>query len=455
MSLEITSTPPMPQITPSQAAADQLQSQGDVQSNPFASLLAGLDAVQQPQISAMTETQVPSTAKPPMMPLDDLTSEGNVVAIDTLKAFMGPAFNSRLSVVQTEDMAKSAPAVAAINSAPPVPAEMASSLLNLLASKTQAPVGETVVEQIPVEEPQILPIEIMPANVSDTLVASELPDESQEQDADDEPAESVSIGTTDIILPTLVEAKPVLAIEATPSASNTDTAPISSDTRVSLFDRLSSSAREAAEATPDSKSEAAAVEAPVADTATPVSSADINTPTLKPADTAQAAPLQPAAQNDSPPSPRDLPQVTMRPVNEAQMVEGVSVLLARAGKNQVNEFIIRMDPPELGRIEVQMKMSEDGTVQAVIASDNPNTHDLLRREASTIERALSESGFRTGNDGLSFNLKQHNSEQQRRDPEKYASASGNGGVAADDNIPSSVFAPLRQRYENARVNISA
>jgi flagellar hook-length control protein FliK len=467
MSLEITSAPPIPPIAPSQAAASPVHGESGAKTNPFTSLLAGLDAVQPPQISAVTETQVPSTTKPLMMqqPMaGELTPENNVATIDVLKAFMGPAFNSRHAVAQTEDLAKAAPAAATINTTSPVPAETVSSLLNLLASKTQASmaqaaapgeVADAVIEQIVVEELQTLPAEIMQANVSKTLVETILPDNSQEQDADDEPAEPVSIGTANIILPTLIEAKPTIAIEATSPAGNTDTAAIGSDNHIPLFDRLSNSARETADVPTDSKSEVAAVEALVADVATPASSADINTPTQKPADIAQTAPPQPTAQNDSLPSPRNLPQVTMRPANEAQMVEGVSVLLARASKNQVNEFIIRMDPPELGRIEVQMKMSEDGTVQAVIASDNPNTHDLLRREASTIERALSESGFRTGNDGLSFNLKQHNSEPQRREPEKYASGSNNGSVAADDNIPTSVFTPLRQRYENARINISA
>jgi flagellar hook-length control protein FliK len=189
--------------------------------------------------------------------------------------------------------------------------------------------------------------------------------------------------------------------------------------------------------------------------AVPEATTDAMTPAPVTVDSTQAAPAPAAPQLNPPTVQRDLPQVTMRPTNEAQLVEGVSVLLARAGKNQVNDFIIRMDPPELGRIEVQLKMHDDGTVQAVIASDNPNTHDLLRREASTIERALTESGFRTGSDGLSFNLKQQSSDQQRRDPEKYNSSAANTGAATDDNIPSSVFAPLRQRYENARINISA
>jgi flagellar hook-length control protein FliK len=429
---------PAPPITPATGATDKLQGQDGSISNPFASLLASLDAVQQPQVSAITKIDVQNISKALVITspkTGEFTPENSVAAIDALKAIMGPAFNSRLSLAPTQDVAKSVAVATPLNNTLPIPAEAALSLLNLLESKSQA------------SAVQILPAAITPAHVAETLATTEMPDELNEQDTEDEPTEAVTPVVANIMVAT--------AIEAAPPEQNTDTALIGSDTRVSLFDKLSSSVGESAETTTQGKTEAAAVEAPATETATPSNNSAISAPPQKPPEVVQAAQLQPTSQNDSPPTPLNLPHVTMRPVNEAQMVQGVSVLLARAGKNQVSEFVIRMDPPELGRIEVQMKMSEDGTVQAVIASDNPNTHDLLRREASTIERALNESGFRTGNDGLSFNLKQHNSEQQRRDPEKYPPGSNNGGVAADDTIPSSVFAPLRQRYENARVNISA
>jgi flagellar hook-length control protein FliK len=465
MSLEITSTPSMPSIAPPQGNADQAQVQGDGKTNPFASLLVGLDAVQQPQISAVTETNVPSTSKPLMTPVPmtgELIPDTSGGSIDALKAFMGPAFNSRLSVTQSDELAKSVVTTSLANAASPVPVEMATSLLNLLTAKTQAPVVENaadnIIEQAVVDAAQTVPAEIMSVTVSETLVENIPTETSRESDTDDEAAEIEPVISANLILPVTIEAKPIGLTDTAALANDTDIEFISNSSPISLFDKLSASTRELTEVTNDSSDDVATVEATTADTALPVSNLETNTAAPKVPETAHSAQLQPpepSVQNDSAAAPRDLPQVTMRPVNEAQMVEGVSVLLARAGKNQVNEFIIRMDPPELGRIEVQMRMSEDGTVQAVIASDNPNTHDLLRREASTIERALNESGFRTGNDGLSFNLKQQSSEQQRRDGEKYPSSAANGGAAPDDNIPTSVFAPLRQRYENARINISA
>jgi flagellar hook-length control protein FliK len=444
MSLEITSPPPLPQAAFPQGVAAPAQGQEGGKANPFASLLAGLDAAQQPQISDMTEIAVPLPTTSTALP-DIAAPETAVAAINALKIFMGPAFNSRLALAQTEEIAKSVAVASPATNAPPVPADAASSLLNLLAQKTQTPAPATDTEIVGTVEPAMT---VAIAQI-ETDADADTEDEPVELDMD----ESTVMATTIMPIPIIVPA------ETAPSTQSTDLDSDNSITgggsRISLFDKLSNIARAEPEAVKATPSDTATPDEFANMLAVPEATTDAMTPAPVTVDSTQAAPAPAAPQLNPPTVQRDLPQVTMRPTNEAQLVEGVSVLLARAGKNQVNDFIIRMDPPELGRIEVQLKMHDDGTVQAVIASDNPNTHDLLRREASTIERALTESGFRTGSDGLSFNLKQQSSDQQRRDPEKYNSSAANTGAATDDNIPSSVFAPLRQRYENARINISA
>ncbi len=439
MSLEITSPLPLPQTAPPQGIAVPVQGQEGGKANPFASLLAGLDAAQQPQISDMTETTVPI---PDILPTIETALPGDaapkaaVAAIDDLKIFMGPAFNSRLALAQTEEIAKSVAIASPATSAPSVPADAALSLLNLLAQKSQTPVAanaETVA-------------------IAQTETDVEVKGDPSELDIEESLSTLASNQMPSIFLPA-----PIIEVREPISTTPNSDLPSANDglnggQRISLFDKLSNSARAEPEAADTAPTDASTTDEFANMLAVPDAATNTPAPVAVAADNAQA-PTVPQLQ--APAIARDLPQVTMRPINEAQMVEGVSVLLARAGKNQVNDFIIRMDPPELGRIEVQLKMHEDGTVQAVIASDNPNTHDLLRREASTIERALAESGFRTGNDGLSFNLKQQGSDQQRRDPEKYNASAANIGAATDDNIPSSVFTPLRQRYQNARINISA
>jgi hypothetical protein len=70
-----------------------------------------------------------------------------------------------------------------------------------------------------------------------------------------------------------------------------------------------------------------------------------------------------------------------------------------------SRFTIRLDPPELGRIDVNLNVSNHGHAQAVLAVEKPQTLDLLLRDAPTLERALKDAGLELGGN-LSFSLKE-------------------------------------------------
>ena len=76
--------------------------------------------------------------------------------------------------------------------------------------------------------------------------------------------------------------------------------------------------------------------------------------------------------------------------------------MAQAGKNH---FEIRLDPPELGRIEVRLDVDRDGHVTSRLIADRSDTLDLLRRDASGLERALQDAGLKTADNGLQFSLR--------------------------------------------------
>ncbi len=75
---------------------------------------------------------------------------------------------------------------------------------------------------------------------------------------------------------------------------------------------------------------------------------------------------------------------------------------ALAGKNR---FEIRLDPPELGRIEVRLDIDRDGQVTTRLIADRSDTLDLLRRDASGLERALQDAGLKTADNSLQFSLR--------------------------------------------------
>ena len=93
--------------------------------------------------------------------------------------------------------------------------------------------------------------------------------------------------------------------------------------------------------------------------------------------------------------------------------------MAQAGKNH---FEIRLDPPELGRIEVRLDVDRDGHVTTRLIADRSDTLDLLRRDASGLERALQDAGLKTADNGLQFSLRdQSMGRQQSNTPDTGAS----------------------------------
>lgn len=65
-------------------------------------------------------------------------------------------------------------------------------------------------------------------------------------------------------------------------------------------------------------------------------------------------------------------------------------------------LVIRLDPAELGRIEVRLKLDDARQLSADLTADRPATLDLLRRDADNLTRALNDAGFRADDQSLRF-----------------------------------------------------
>ncbi len=95
-------------------------------------------------------------------------------------------------------------------------------------------------------------------------------------------------------------------------------------------------------------------------------------------------------------------------------------IAAKAGAGE-SQFTVRLDPPELGRIEVTLNVNSQGTAQANLSADKPQTLDLLQRDAPVLERALKDAGLDLAG-GLSFSLRSDGHPGDWRD------APGSGGA---------------------------
>jgi flagellar hook-length control protein FliK len=98
-------------------------------------------------------------------------------------------------------------------------------------------------------------------------------------------------------------------------------------------------------------------------------------------------------------------------------IAGVAVEIAAHARDGKNHFEIRLDPPELGRIDVRLHIDHDGQVTSHLRVDRAETLDLLRRDAPSLERALQDAGLKTSDSGLQFSLRHQNSSQHNQDHE--------------------------------------
>jgi flagellar hook-length control protein FliK len=115
---------------------------------------------------------------------------------------------------------------------------------------------------------------------------------------------------------------------------------------------------------------------------------------------------------------------------------GVAIEIASKALAGKNHFAIRLDPPELGRIEVHLDVHRDGRVTSHLVADRKDTLDFFRRDAAGLERALQDAGLKTSDNGLQFSLRdQQNAWQQQQQQQQQANSANSVRLVADDGLP--------------------
>jgi hypothetical protein len=124
----------------------------------------------------------------------------------------------------------------------------------------------------------------------------------------------------------------------------------------------------------------------------------------------------------SPPQQINVPQVAFEMVRQFQ-----------AGNSR---FQIRLDPPELGRIDIRMDMDRDGNVMARMTVERSETLDLMQRDQRALERALAQAGLDSARTSLEFSLRQQGSgREQREGSGSPVFGDGAGGGTAEPDAP--------------------
>ena len=83
----------------------------------------------------------------------------------------------------------------------------------------------------------------------------------------------------------------------------------------------------------------------------------------------------------------------------------LAVSIAARSLSGAKQFEIRLDPPELGRVEVRLSIDASGKTQAHMTADQPQTLSFCRRTRRHLTQALRDAGLDVSQSGLNFSLR--------------------------------------------------
>ncbi len=113
----------------------------------------------------------------------------------------------------------------------------------------------------------------------------------------------------------------------------------------------------------------------------------------------------PAKTNDLAPALLTEPRAALPESARAMPPGAVAIEIGLRALQGIKEFQIRLDPAELGRVEVKLEIGEDKSVTAKVVVDRVETLHLLQRDAKTLERAFEQAGLKSTDGGIDITLR--------------------------------------------------
>lgn len=139
------------------------------------------------------------------------------------------------------------------------------------------------------------------------------------------------------------------------------------------------------------------------------------------------------------------PVVNARP---GQIGHAMGVEIARSVGAGQDTLRVRMNPGELGRVEVTLQFDDKGTLQATVRAESAHALELLRQDAPQLARTLDQAGIRA--DAQSFRFESRSGDSngfaQQQSGGGQGQQQGRGRYAATDdnnNISEAAYRPVR------------
>ena len=92
------------------------------------------------------------------------------------------------------------------------------------------------------------------------------------------------------------------------------------------------------------------------------------------------------------------------------VTHNIGMQISKAVSNGQTDFTVRIDPPELGRVNVKISFGNEGMMKAMVTVDTREALQLLQRDAHILERALGDLGSKLDQNSLNFSLNDQKNE---------------------------------------------
>ncbi|MCX8476651.1 MAG: flagellar hook-length control protein FliK [Sphingomonas sp.] len=156
--------------------------------------------------------------------------------------------------------------------------------------------------------------------------------------------------------------------------------------------------------------------------------------------------FQPTQTAAGPGAPTSAPAPT-EPVIEARsghLGQSLGVEIARKVELGEETLRIRLNPIELGRIEVTLAFDDKGSLQATVRTESAQAMDLLRQDAPDLARTLDQAGVRT--DAQSFRFESRAGDGGGQQAQQQHQQSNRGQFASSDDDAGAaepIYRPVR------------
>lgn len=142
-------------------------------------------------------------------------------------------------------------------------------------------------------------------------------------------------------------------------------------------------------------------------------------------------------------------------VQAAPNLPALAVEIAAKSQSGSKQFDIRLDPAELGRVDVRLSIDATGKASAHLSADQPQTLALLQKDAPALTRALRDAGLDVSQDGLNFSLRQQadNSNGNAAGSNRRGGSARNFSLTATTSIEPSAATATYRGLANGRLDI--